>query len=198
MPVVAPGRRPAYPPIGRLRGNGMGGGKKNMFVDLNLTPMVDMFTILVIFLIQLFKATDQIEMKSEITVPKSETGPALQDPGVILVLFPDKTLQIGNDVITPDQQGNDLQQEIQPLVDMLKKKKEFQEELMKAAGITPDPTKPFEKALLIQADVKSDFRMIRRIIYSANLAGWAKFKFMTTPVSGKNKEGEAGEAGAAE
>jgi biopolymer transport protein ExbD len=169
-----------------------------MFVSLNLTPMVDMFTILVIFLIQLFKATGQVEMKSNITVPKAETGPALQDQGVVIVLYPDGSIQVDNDVLPVDSQGNELQQEIQPLVELLKTKKTFQEDLMKAAGITPDPTKPFDKFLLIQADIKSDFKRIRRIIYSANLAGWAKFKFMTTPINSKNGEGEGGAEGGAE
>lgn len=195
MPVVAPGRRPAYPPIGRLRTSPLsGGGKKNMFVSLNLTPMVDMFTILVIFLIQLFKATGQVELKPDIVVPQSKTGPSLQEEGVICVLYPDGQMVVDTTTIPADQMGDPLQQEIPGLVDVLTRKKEFAEKLDKAMGKVPDPTKPFEKALLVQADVKSDFKMVRRIIYSANLAGWAKFKFVTTPIG--KKEGEEGAEGA--
>jgi biopolymer transport protein ExbD len=186
MSVVAPGRRPAYPPIGRLRTSPLsGGGKKNMFVSLNLTPMVDMFTILVIFLIQLFKATGQVELKPDITVPQSKTGPALQDQSTICVVYPDGTMVVDTTTIPADQMGDALQTEIPGLVDVLTKKKEFASKLDAAMGKTEDPTKPFDKALLVQADVKADFKVVRRIIYSANLAGWAKFKFITTPVGGK-------------
>jgi len=191
MAVVTPGRRPAYPPIGRLRTSPLsGGGKKNMFVSLNLTPMVDMFTILVIFLIQLFKATGQVELKPDIVVPQSKTGPSLQEEGTICVVYPDGQMVVDTTTIPPDQMGNELQNEIPGLVDVLTKKKEFALKLDAALGKTADPTKPFDKALLVQADVKADFKVVYRIIYSANLAGWAKFKFITTPVGGKAPEGE--------
>jgi len=171
-----------------------------MFVSLNLTPMVDMFTILVIFLIQLFKATGQVELRAEIQVPKSVTGPALQDQGVVIVVYPPiegggTIILVDNNPVPQDQMGNELQAEIPGLVEILKGKKEFQEKLDQMAGVVPDPTKPFDKPLLVQADVKADFKIIRRIIGSANLAGWSKFKFITTP-DGK-KAGEAGAEGAA-
>ncbi len=70
MSVVTPGRRPAFAPIGRLRSSPLSGGKKSGFVSLNLTPMVDMFTILVVFLIQLFKASGEVQLSSKITVPR--------------------------------------------------------------------------------------------------------------------------------
>ena len=61
MPVSVPKRRHAFHPIGKLRGGSYGGGKKHgMMASLNLTPMVDMFTVLVIFLLQLFSATGDI------------------------------------------------------------------------------------------------------------------------------------------
>ena len=33
----------------------------------------------------------------------------------------------------------------------------------------------------VQADIKTDFRLVRRVIGSANEAGWAKFKFVAIP-----------------
>lgn len=202
MPVVAPGRRAAYPPIGRLRTSPLsGGGKKNMFVSLNLTPMVDMFTILVIFLIQLFKATGQVELRAEILVPKSITGPALEDQGVVIAVYPPvegqgTVILVDGKGVPTDQMGNELQADIPGLVEMLKKKKEFQEELDKRAGIVPDPSKPFDKPLLVQADIKADFKVVRRIIGSANIAGWSKFKFVTTPDAAAIKAAEAAAGGA--
>ena len=192
--IIAPGRRVAYPPIGRLRTSPLsGGGKKGMFIALNLTAMVDMFTILVIFLIQLFKATGAVELRGEIKVPTSKTGPALQDQGVVVVVFPDKTILVDNNPIPAEEMGNELQTEIPGLVAVLTKKKEFQTKLDEMAGIVPDPTKPFDKTLLVQADIKSDFKVVRRIIASANIAGWAKFKFITVPVAKTPGEAAAAE-----
>jgi biopolymer transport protein ExbD len=54
-----------------------------------------------------------------------------------------------------------------------------------------DPTKPYDGILIIQADVKTDFRIIRRIVASANGAGWAKMKFVTQPAAKPTAEGAA-------
>jgi hypothetical protein len=61
MPISVPKRRNAFVPIGKLRGGSYGkSGKHGAMANLNLTPMVDMFTTIVIFLIQLFSATGDI------------------------------------------------------------------------------------------------------------------------------------------
>jgi biopolymer transport protein ExbD len=76
MAIIVPGRRPAYMPIGRLRSSPLSGGKKSGFASLNLTAMVDMFTILVIFLIQLF-TSDQVTLSDSIKVPSLISGAQL-------------------------------------------------------------------------------------------------------------------------
>lgn len=190
MPIVTPGRRPAYPPIGRLRTSPLsGGGKKSMFVSLNLTAMVDMFTILVIFLIQLFKTTGEVELNDRIKVPTSETGPPLEEPGTVVMIFPDGQFLLDNQPIPAEELGTELDVVIPGMRDRLIKAREFRE---KTEG--RDPTQPYQGILLIQADVEADFRVVRRIIGSANAAGWAKFRFVTTPAKKTPAPGEEGAA----
>jgi len=190
--IVTPGRRPAYPPIGRLRTSPLaGGGKKSMFVSLNLTAMVDMFTILVIFLIQLFKASGEVELNDKIKVPRSETGPPLEEPGTVVMLDDDGTLLLDNQPVSAEEMGNELSADIPGMVDRLTKAREFREKIEGR-----DPNQPYQGVLMVQADVKADFKTVRRIIYSANEAGWAKFKFVTTPAKrAAPTEGEAAEGG---
>jgi len=186
MPIVTPGRRPAYPPIGRLRTSPLsGGGKKSLFVSLNLTAMVDMFTILVIFLIQLFKTTGEVELNDRIKVPTSETGPPLEEAGVVVMVFPDGQYLVDNQAIPAEEQGTELDVVIPGMKDRLEKARLLREKIEGR-----DPNQPYQGVLLVQADIKSDFRIVRRIIASANMAGWAKFKFVTTPAK-KSVEGEA-------
>lgn len=187
MSVITPGRRPAYPPIGRLRSSPLsGGGKKSMFVSLNLTPMVDMFTILVVFLIQLFTA-DTVTLNDRIKVPKSVAGTPLEDPGTVIMMAQDLLL-LDNQSIPAAEMGTELDIPIPGLVERLKKQREFRESIEGR-----DPNQPYDGLLIIQADVKTDFRNVRRVIASANEAGWAKFKFVTTP---EKRAGEGGEAAA--
>lgn len=187
MPVTAPGRRPAYPPIGRLRTSPLSGGKKSGFVSLNLTAMVDMFTILVIFLIQLFKASGDVELSDRIKVPKSQTGAPLEEQGTVVQIMPTGELYLDNKGFSPEELGTELDVQIPGMVKRLTDAREFREKIEGR-----DPTQPYQGLLIIQADIKADFKGVRRVIASANEAGWAKFKFVTEPM--KKAEGEGAPA----
>jgi biopolymer transport protein ExbD len=176
MAVITPGRRPAYPPIGRLRTSPLSGGKKSGFVSLNLTAMVDMFTILVIFLIQLFTASGQVTMNDRVKVPTSVAGAPLEDPGTVVMMNNEGLLLVDNQPIAEEEMGTELDIPIPGMVTLLTKQREFREKIEGR-----DPTQPYSGYLIIQADIKTDFRMIRRVLTSANLAGWAKIKFVTIP-----------------
>lgn len=189
MPVIVPGRRPAYPPIGRLRTSPLSGGKKSGFVSLNLTAMVDMFTILVIFLIQLFKTTGEVELVDRIKVPHSVAGAPLEEQGLVVQIDKDGVIFMDNRGFSPEELGSELDVAIPGMVKRLTESREFTERIEGR-----DPTQPFQKSLLIQADIKTDFKVVRRVIASANEAGWAKFRFITQPEKkSKDGEGEAAE-----
>ncbi len=180
MPVVSPGRRPAYPPIGRLRTSPLSGGKKSGFASLNLTAMVDMFTILVIFLIQLFTAAGQVTPNDHIKTPTVVSGAPLEDPGTVIMMNNDGLLLVDNQQIPESDMGDDLAAQagasIPGLVKILTEQREFREKIEGR-----DQAASYQGLLIVQADIKTDFRLIRRVIGSANEAGWAKFKFVSIP-----------------
>ena len=200
MPVSAPARRPAYPPIGRLRTSPLSGGKKSGFVSLNLTAMVDMFTILVIFLVQIFKATGEVELSERIKVPTSMAGEPLEDQTAVIQVAEASDapgqfaiLLLDNQRISADEMGDPLvDQAGGPIPGLSKKLEEARLFREKIEG--RDQTQAFQGSLVIQADIGTDFRLVRRVIGSANEGGWAKIKFVTTPV--KSDVAEEGEAAA--
>jgi biopolymer transport protein ExbD len=180
MSVVTPGRRPAFAPIGRLRSSPLSGGKKGMFASLNLTAMVDMFTILVVFLILLFTAAGQVSLNDRIKVPTSVAGVPLEEPGTVIMVS-NEVLLLDDQGISEDQMGTELDIPIPGLVKSLIARREYDESLKVRAGNPRDPSQPYDGIIIIQADVKTDFRMVRRVLASANEAGWAKIKFVTIP-----------------
>ncbi len=186
MSVVAPGRRAAFPPIGRLRVSSLSGGKKSGFVSLNLTPMVDMFTILVVFLIQLFKASGEVELSSRITVPRSLASQPLEGETGTVVQVSTELMLLDSQPFTTEEMGSELDIPIPGMVTRLTVIREQNEKIFGR-----DPTKPYDGVLIIQADVKTDFRTVRRIIASANGAGWAKMKFVTQPMAKAGAEAAA-------
>jgi biopolymer transport protein ExbD len=188
MAVVTPGRRPAFEPIGRLRSSPLSGGKKGMFASLNLTAMVDMFTILVIFLIQLFTAAGDVTLNDRIKVPKSVAGTPLEEPGTVIMMNNNGLLLLDNQGIPEDQMGTELDVAIPGMVKALTDRREFDEKIRERRGEPRDPTQPYDGIIIIQADIKTDFRQVRRVLASANEAGWAKIKFVTIPTK---SEGDA-------
>jgi biopolymer transport protein ExbD len=197
MPVVTPGRRPAYPPIGRLRASSLSGGKKSGFVSLNLTPMVDMFTILVIFLIQMF-SSDTVTVTEDVQVPKAVSGSKLEEAGTLLVVNKDGQITVVNAVVPETELGAPTDVLMPGVSERLKKIREADEDLKKRLGTPRDMEKPYEGILIVQADVKADFKVVRRVLFSANDAGWAKIKFVTLPDSEKASSQLAAEKAAEE
>jgi biopolymer transport protein ExbD len=179
--IVTPGRRPAFTPIGRLRSSPLSGGKKGMFVSLNLTAMVDMFTILVIFLIQLFTASGEVTLNDRIKVPKSIAGTLLEEGGTIIMMDDDGTILLDSMPIPESEMGTELDIVIPGMSSRLKERREFDLDIKKRRGEPADPTQPYDGVIIIQADIKTDFRNVRRVLASANDAGWAKIKFVTIP-----------------
>lgn len=180
--IITPGRRPAYAPIGRLRSSPLSGGKKSGFASLNLTAMVDMFTILVIFLIQMFNTSGEVQLSDKIEVPKSVAGALLEEPGTVIMMDDDGSILIDAEAIPQSEMGTELDVIIPGMAKRLKDRREFDEEIRKRRGEPRDMTQPYDGVIIIQADIKTDFRQVRRVLTSANDAGWAKIKFVTIPM----------------
>ena len=49
--------------------------------------------------------------------------------------------------------------------------------------------KPFEGHLIVQADEATDFKLVRRAVYSANEAGWIHLQFAVTKPAAAPTEG---------
>lgn len=183
MPVIAPGRRPAFPPIGRLRSSPLSGGKKGMMMPLNLTAMVDMFTTIVIFLLQSFSANGEILLiQKGLTLPEVQKADQLTDRGPVVTLFQNQILLEGRAVASLAEL-DDARQDIEVVTETLKAMREKEE---KASG-GRDMTKTYDGYVIIQGDRETDFKLVRKAIASLNAAGWAKIKFVVLGAGTKGK-----------
>jgi hypothetical protein len=191
MPISVPKRRNAFVPIGKLRGGSYGkSGKHGAMANLNLTPMVDMFTTIVIFLIQLFSATGDILFAQEgLKLPPAKQAEILEDRGPVITLFKGKVIVEGRELAKAED-IDEAEPGIPPLTEYLTGVRERDEKLFGR-----DPNKPFDGKLIIQADKETDFMMVRKAIYAGNMSGWAYFNF--TVVGEGKPAGEGGEGGEA-
>lgn len=188
MPISAPKRRTAFKPIGRLRQNPLHAGRKGVAAGLNLTAMVDMFTVIVIFLLQSFSANGEIMfIQKEVTMPTAEQVEELTERGPVVTLYDDVILLEGKEVV----KGVDLdpaEQSIPTMVEKLNGIREREEKISAAMGKPRDPSQPFDGSIIVQADENVDFMLVRKVIASMNEAGWAKVKFAVKGESGTGED----------
>lgn len=149
--------------------------KRNQSFTLNITSMTDMFTILLVFLLQSFAAGEvQIDAAEGVRLPSSTTE---KNPvnGVKLSISPtalkfDQTLlaKVSNNLIDQSAIDSSDSNFIKPLFDQL-------EEINKK-----DPKLAKMGKVLLQADESLPYSTIRKIMYTASMAGFPNVKLITT------------------
>lgn len=147
-------------------------GRKPSDSALQLTSMVDMFTLLVIFLLANFSATGEVLfMSKDIQLPTATHGTEIERAPVVSITNQFIGLE-GQRVVDADQIAHDEVLNIQQLEDSLrdlKKREEFVHQL--------DKEHQFDGKINIQADKKTQFKIIKRVMYSCAMAGYGNINF---------------------
>lgn len=172
MAISAPGRKSFIEPIGYLRSNPITGGKKQTGMALQLTSLVDVFSTLVLFLLNSFSSSGELMfMQKDITLPDSTQCQQLNEQGPVVSLLKDEILVQGEPVVKMADL-DEAEPGIPDLTERLTKIRERDEKL-----VGRDPGQPYDGHVLIQADIKADFLMVRKTIFSVNEAGWTHLQF---------------------
>ena len=192
MPIKLPKRRPAFQPLNRLRSGSFAGGKKGLMLSLNLTAMVDMFTVIVIFLLQQFASSGELLfLQKNLKLPDAHEAEELTDRGPVVTLFENKVLWEGKAVANLEEL-DEADPGIPPLIEKLEAVREREQKLY-----GKKENEPFKSHVVIQADKATDFQLVRKSIYSVNQAGWVHINFAVVGI-GTGAEGEEGAEGAVE
>lgn len=153
--------------------------KRNQSFTLNITSMTDMFTILLVFLLQNFAAGEvTLDPVQNLNLPTSSTD---KNPvhGVKLAISPNELIfdqrkiasVVNNNIEQAAIDPNDPNF-IKPLF----------EELQKINKSDKDSDKSLAKGgrILFQADRDLPYSTIRKIMYTASMAGFPNLKLVTT------------------
>ena len=187
MPIHAPGERYRYNKYLRRKKT-----KRDVVAILSLTAMVDLFTVLVVFLLQNYNVTGQVlYIPKEVTLPKAERIKELK-PAVVVTISNKEVLLDKNVVITFDQLKAQQEWMIQPLfkglTEGLKKAKEeyelslqkkLQTAVVAARGESEKDPNPWNK-VTIQADKGIDFLTVKKVMYTVTEAGAGEINFAVT------------------
>jgi biopolymer transport protein ExbD len=185
MPIVQPGKRVGAR-LARSRIFGKGAhGRKGTFADLLITPLVDMFVIVVIFLLQNFSATGEILFISkDIKLPEANNGRELERAPVVQISS-DAVMLEGEQIAAVADLGRDEYWNIPALEEKLRDLKKRYEMIHQG-----DPASTFKGDINIQGDKQVLFKTLKRVMYSCNQAGYLNMNYAVMQGAGA-RQGEA-------
>jgi biopolymer transport protein ExbD len=175
--------------------SGSGGGGRASNIALNLTPFVDMMTILVCFLLMVFSSTGQLlEAQKGLDLPIAQARETLQQAPVIIVTKSEITYQgqlvaTVESVLRDDSPTFKIDALFERLDAAAKRIKEDvalgrqPKDLIKACEEAKTNTRPAAGKIcpdglaILQADEGTDARLINKIVNTAKAAGFDNLLF---------------------
>jgi biopolymer transport protein ExbD len=184
MPIYTPGKRDRH--------GAASATKRDAVAVLQLTAMVDMFTVLVVFLLQNYATTNQIlPMEDSVALPDAASVKELK-PSNVVVLSEEGGVRLNNTQVATfnDVKANEdwllvpLKEKVEQTIrEGEDKKKTLGAQIRSAVsdakgedGKPKDEVDDFRK-ITIQADKLVDFLSVKKIMYTVTEAGIYEINF---------------------
>jgi biopolymer transport protein ExbD len=157
-------------PLKFVRERVSGHARKSVDHQIPLIPFIDFLIVLVIFLLMSFSASGElVAQQPTITMPDAKNTQQIEISPVIAVDERVITLD-GTRVADTQTQGQSAQVDrIEPLISGLETEKRKWE--------TIHPSEPFAGQVIVQADRNIDFRVVKKVMFSAAAAGYGNVSF---------------------
>ena len=175
-------------PLAFIRKIADGHGRANIVADLNVTPMVDMLTMLVIFLLLTFSASGEIlTISKDITLPKAFNAAELERAPIVAISKAKIAFE-GQFVMDATDITNEKFAEfvLPPLKERLERNRD--------QWRLTHPDKTFDGQVIIQSDNSINFVVIKMIMMTAAQAEYTNMNFAVMRSDRKGSSvGEAAE-----
>ncbi len=163
--------------------------QRNRAFGLQLTSMMDVLIIIVIFLLKSYGLSImQVPQEDKMTLPISKST-ELFGEGIILMIAKDQIMIDSEPVVQfkgdwneakfelpEESMANELGGRILPVYDVLKRKKEEFDTLASRSENPAEAMKKWTGELLVQADKDVPYDIIRRVMFTAGVAGYKQFR----------------------
>lgn len=197
MPVHAAGPRLGHAiPFKHLAKMGHGGGGSGGVVHLNLTPFVDMMTILVTFLLMVFSASGEIlTSQPGLELPTAAQKAEIQNAPVITITLQSVSFNNEHMIETDTIIGDSSPQwKIVELFERMKQEKQLfnlnfenlpDNEKDRCRSPQPgDKLKCLDGLAILQSDRRVPAKVINRVIKTANASGYTNIMFAVDVAAG--------------
>lgn len=155
-----------------------GHGAKSVNIEIPLIPFIDLQICLVVFLLMSFSSTGElVAQRTGLHVPKAEHTKELELAPVLSVDASTVILDGRRVADTASLAADPKVERIEPLIDLL--------ETLKRNWSVLHPRDDFPGALIMQADLAIDYRVIKKLMFAAAQAGYPNVRFAVTKASAK-------------
>jgi biopolymer transport protein ExbD len=182
MAIYAPGRRDRH-------NRPLQGGRRSVLATLSLVAMVDMFTVLVVFLLQNYQTTGEvIDISDDVKLPKAGAVRELK-PAHVVVVSKDSII-LDKDIIATfaqvkEQKDWKIDNLFNRLTDRFRDADAKRQELAARVREAVQETKPDdlknkiddERRVTVQADRAIDFLTVKKVMYTLSEAGASEINF---------------------
>ena len=149
--------------------------QQNSTFTLNITSMTDMFTLMLVFLLQNFAATTvEIKPVQDLALPASNS---YKNPVMSLQISVSKTgIMVGEKLVATINNRDIASADIDP------QDTNFIQPLFKELQlIAQDPNIKLEEKnqIMLQADQDLPYQTLRKVMYTASMAGFPQVKLIT-------------------
>jgi biopolymer transport protein ExbD len=178
MPIRTPGRVLLHHiPLKFVADKVAGGGRKATDVAVALIPFIDFLITLVVFLLTSFSASGELlAQRPNLIMPAAVNTDDLQIAPIIAIDAEVVTLDHRRMASTRDLAQTHGLERIEPLVQDL--------ETLHRNWTVLHPREPFTGAVILQADRRVDFLVIKKVMFSAAQAGYTNVSFAVNQGSG--------------
>jgi biopolymer transport protein ExbD len=156
-----------------LRRRKFSDGKREFSTVLPLTSMIDMFSMLVIFLLLNFSATGEVfYVNHDLKVPIADHGHVLESLPIISITADSVIFdveKVGNNPLRLEEKDQNL-----PKLKAYLQKLRIMEQTMA-------PNRPFKGAVNIQADETTRIVYVKRVMNTLISEGWTNISFAVRP-----------------
>lgn len=182
MTIKKPGKRPFAPWLEKSKSvKKAKSAKKSSASELLITPLIDMFIILVVFLIMNFSATGElVQLSKDIRLPRAETTSELERAPIVQISANTVAIE-GVKVGESEEILKDPDLRIPGLTEKLQEMRKVDEMM--------HPGLPFKGEIIINCDKDVDFKLVRKVMFAASDAGYVKFNYAVLRQKGSGGEG---------
>jgi biopolymer transport protein ExbD len=171
MPIHNPGRVLLHHvPLKFVNDRVAGGGRKATDVAIALIPFIDFLITLVVFLLTSFSASGELlAQRPNLVMPVAANVHAIDIAPIIAIDPSVVTLDNRRMADTQTLAAAAGLERIEPLVQDL--------ETLRRNWTVLHPRDPFQGTVILQADRNVDFRVIKKVMFSAAQAGYTNISF---------------------